>query len=352
MEVLALIPARSGSKGIPHKNVRLFCGKPLLAHSIEHALASKYINRTIVSTDSIEYADIARDYGAEVPFIRPGDIAQDTSTDLEVFQHALVWLKQNEGYEPDICVHLRPTYPVRKIEDIDKVIQILLEHPDIDTVRSVSPSPSTPFKMWFRDKRGFLSPVLTADIKDAHSMPRQLLPQVFIQNACVDAVRTSVIIDLKSMVGKKVYGYIMEKNYDIDTEDDFVKALGELPENIQEIKKSVHESLPVRTKKTFCIDIDGVVAMREPENQYDKACPVHRTIEAINRLYEKGHHIILFTARGSLTGIDWREKTERQMKEWGVKYHQLHFGKPAADYYVDDRGISLERFYKLSYEIL
>ncbi len=138
IKILALIPARSGSESIPHKNIRLVAGKPLLAYSIEHALASRLINRTIISTDSQAYAEVARQYGAEVPFLRPSEISQGNSTDMELFTHALKWLEENENYIPDICVHLRPTYPVRKVEDIDKVIQILLDSPGIDSVLEVA----------------------------------------------------------------------------------------------------------------------------------------------------------------------------------------------------------------------
>ncbi|MBN1451863.1 MAG: hypothetical protein JW963_12675 [Anaerolineales bacterium] len=96
-------------------------------------------------------------------------------------------------------------------------------------------------------------------------------------------------------------------------------------------------------KKTFCFDIDGVIATLAPVTNYDQAQPQRETIELINRLYDQGHRIILFTARGSATGIDWTEITRRQMAEWGVKYHELRFGKPAADFYIDDKLITIEQ---------
>ncbi len=228
LKILSLIPARSGSKEVPHKNIRLFGGKPLLVHSIEHARASSLINRVIVSTDSSHYAEIARQYGAETPFLRPAEISQDHSTDLELFQHALNWLEKNENYVPEICVHLRPTYPVRRVEDIDAIIKILLENSEFDAVRSVVPAPATPFKMWFRSEDGYLSPVVKTEIQDAHSLPRQILPQVFIQNACIDSIRSRAITKGNSMTGKKIYGYVMEKSYDIDTEEEFQQALAEI----------------------------------------------------------------------------------------------------------------------------
>lgn len=216
MKILAIIPARSGSKSIVNKNIRLINGKPLIAYSIEHALQSKYINRTIISTDSKKYGLIAQKYGAEFPFIRPIDISDDNSTDLEVFIHALDWLKRNENYIPDICVHLRPTYPIRDYNDIDKMIQIMIDHPELDSVRSIALAPETPFKMWFRDSAGIINPVIQTSIVDAYNQPRQSLPATYLQNACIDIVRTATITQMKSMSGHKIYGYLMDHNWDID----------------------------------------------------------------------------------------------------------------------------------------
>ena len=112
VKILAIIPARSGSKRIKHKNIRNFKGKPLLAHSILHSIRSKFIQRTVVSTDSSKYAKIAIKYGAEVPFLRPKNISQDKSTDLQCFSHCLNFLKKKENYIPDLIVHLRPSYPL------------------------------------------------------------------------------------------------------------------------------------------------------------------------------------------------------------------------------------------------
>lgn len=221
--VLALIPARSGSKALVDKNIRPVAGKPMLVHSIEHAKASRLIDRVIVSTDSSAYAEIARAAGAEVPFLRPAEISQDHSTDLEAFTHALTWLKDNEGNVPDIVVQLRPTSPHRSVKDIDAMIQILIDHPEIDSVRSVAKAPAPPFKMWFLGKDNILEPVVKTSIKDAHNLPRQALPQAYLQNACIDAVRTSVILEKKSMTGDRIYGYVMEDDFDIDTNDDLAR---------------------------------------------------------------------------------------------------------------------------------
>lgn len=222
-EVLAIIPARSGSKSVIDKNIRLIAGKPMIAYSIEHGLKAECIDRVIVSTDSEKYADIARKYGAEVPFIRPAEYATDTALDIDVFRHALTFLKENEGYEPDIVVQLRPTYPIRRISDIEAMVKYMREHPDVDSMRCIAPAKEVAYKMWFKDDDGMLSPIMK-DIPECYNMPRQQLPKIYYQNACIDVVRASVILEQNSMSGKKIAGYEMDENFDIDTEEEFKKA--------------------------------------------------------------------------------------------------------------------------------
>src|SRR5512134_1814031 len=124
-EILALIPARGGSKGIPRKNIRSFAGYPLIAWSIAAARQSACVTRILLSTDDPEIAAVAREYGAETPFLRPAELAQDNTTDLPVFEHAIQWLAQNEGYQPDIVVQLRPTSPIRPRDCVDNAVKIL-----------------------------------------------------------------------------------------------------------------------------------------------------------------------------------------------------------------------------------
>jgi N-acylneuraminate cytidylyltransferase len=210
-DILALIPARGGSKSIPRKNLVVVGGKPLIAHSIAQALASRHITRTIVSTDDAEIADVARRSGAEVPFIRPAEFAQDRSLDLDVFRHALTWLRDNGGYRPEAVVHLRPTGPVRRVERIDAAIQSLLEHPEADSLRSVSPPVQTPYKMW-RIESGRLVPLLQVpDLIEAHSSPRQGLPPVYWQNGYVDIVRPRVVLEQGRMAGDHVLPFIVDE---------------------------------------------------------------------------------------------------------------------------------------------
>lgn len=325
-KVLAIIPARSGSKTIINKNIRLMAGKPMMAYSIDHALRSEYINRVIVSTDSEDYRRIALEYGAEAPFLRPKKIAEDSSLDIEVFEHALEFLREMEGYIPDIVVHLRPTYPVRNVKDIDNTIRILLENETIDSVRCITKAENTPYKMWKKEDDGKLIPLLN-DITEAYNMPRQQLPVIYIQNACIDVVRTDVIVNKHSMTGENIYGYEMKENVDIDTEEEFIRA-----EQIIQCKNGTN---------TYVIDIDGVIAKYNANLNYEQSQPDFEMINLINKIYDMGNEIILFTARGYKTGKDWKEVTEKQMRQWGVKYSKLLFNKPSADFYLDDHNISL-----------
>ncbi len=209
-EVLALIPARGGSRGIPRKNLLMVAGKPLIAHSIEHARASGLVTRTIVSTDDAEIADVARRYGAEVPMMRPAEFAGDRSTDLDVFRHALGWLREHEGYACDAVVHLRPTAPVRRVALVDAAVAMLLASPAADSLRSVSLPGQTPYKMW-RLSDGWLRPLVELEgIVEAHSRPRQELPPVYWQNGYVDVIRPRTILTLGTMAGHHVLPFVID----------------------------------------------------------------------------------------------------------------------------------------------
>ena len=210
-EVLALIPARGGSKSIPRKNLLQIAGRPLIAYSIEHALASRHITRVIVSTDDTEIAEVARAHGAEVPFMRPAEFAQDQSTDLEVFRHALTALKADEGYTCECVVHLRPTGPLRLVARVDEAIELFLRHPEADSLRSVTWPEQTPYKMW-RQRDGYLEPLLRIEgTPEPYCQPRQQLPEVLWQNGYVDIVRPRAILELGLMCGHRILPFVMHE---------------------------------------------------------------------------------------------------------------------------------------------
>jgi CMP-N,N'-diacetyllegionaminic acid synthase len=223
--VLALIPARGGSKGIPRKNVRIVAGKPLIAWTIGHALATQTIERTIVSTDDAEIAEIARGLGAEVPFMRPAALAGDDSPDVDAFRHALGWLREHESYEPELVVHLRPTCPVRSVALIDEAVRLLEEHPEADSLRAVSWPVQTPYKMW-RRAGPYLEPLLHVDgVPEPYNMPRQSLPEVWWQNGYVDIVRARVVLDRDSMTGERILAFpVTEPVVELDYEENVAEV--------------------------------------------------------------------------------------------------------------------------------
>lgn len=225
-KVLALILARGGSKGIPRKNLYPLAGKPLIVWTIEAALAAKKVTRTIVSTDDEEIAAVARSAGVETPFIRPAELAEDNTADLPCYQHALTWLKEHEQYEPDLVVQLWATSPHRLPGEVDRAIALLEQHPDADSVRSVTEPHQTPFKMWRRDQGKYLEPILKKEYPEVYmagepyALPRQVLPEVVVQTGYVSVIRPAIILG-GSMHGKHVLPFYHDsKTY---TEFDSIK---------------------------------------------------------------------------------------------------------------------------------
>lgn len=220
-EVLIIIPARGGSKGTPQKNIKVFAGHPLIAHSITAAHFTRYASKVIVSTDSYEIAEIAKHYGAEVPFLRPPELARDDSRDIEFCQHVL----ENIGGDYGYIVILRPTSPIRPHGFVNQGILRLDEVEYADSLRAVTEAPATPYKMW--DMRGNrITPLISdPDIKEAYNAPRQTLPQVYWQTGHLDVIRRETI-EKGSITGGYVIPQYIEPKYcvDIDTPEDFQRA--------------------------------------------------------------------------------------------------------------------------------
>lgn len=216
-EVLAIIPARGGSKGIPRKNIRQLAGYPLIAYSIEIAKQSALVTRIVVSTDDKEIASVAKEYGAEVPFLRPSELAQDDTRDLPVFQHALRWLKENEGYQPDVVVQLRPTAPIRERDSIDRAVRLIFDNPSVDSVRAVVIPDKNPFKMWTLRADGLMDPLIQLKaIPEAYNAPRQSLPEAYWHSGQIDVIRPETLLEKNSMSGEKIMPIILDPLYSID----------------------------------------------------------------------------------------------------------------------------------------
>jgi N-acylneuraminate cytidylyltransferase len=216
MNIVAIIPARGGSKGIKRKNLIMFKGRPLIVHSIEHARKSLMVSRIIVSTDDEEIKKVALENGAEVPFMRPAVLAQDHVLDWPVFEHALTYLKETENYSADYVVHLRPTTPYRKPEWIDAAVKLLINNPDADSARSVSKPEKHPYRMFVISKDGFLDPIMKHEHPQPYLLRRQDLPDVYYYNCVIDVTKPATIYDKKSMTGDKIIPYIMDPDEVID----------------------------------------------------------------------------------------------------------------------------------------
>ena len=216
-EVLGLVLARGGSKSVPRKNIFLVLGKPLLAYTIEAALAARSITRLVVTTNDPEIADIGARLGAEVPFLRPPELAEDETPDYPVVRHALDWLEAKDGYRPDVIVQLRPTSPLRTSVQLDEAVALLQAHPDADSVRGVCRPQQNPHKMWRMSSDGFLHPLLAVPgVPEPFNSPRQTLPVVWWQNGYIDAFWRRTVFELQSLTGAKVLGYVIDEPEHID----------------------------------------------------------------------------------------------------------------------------------------
>jgi CMP-N,N'-diacetyllegionaminic acid synthase len=228
MKIIGLIPARGGSKGIPKKNIKDYCGKPLIAHTIEQSLQSKYINETYVTTDSQEIQKIANKYGAEAPFLRPKSLSGDLATDKEFIIHFIYWYQFSKEKMPDIIVHLRPTYPNRAVNVIDDIIEKFLSNYDeYDSVRTIVEMDKSPYKMYrIMDKN--LQPLFKEvdGISEPYNQPRQILPKTYLHNGYLDIVKTDIVIRKDTITGKRIMPYILDKEEidDIDTIEDWEKS--------------------------------------------------------------------------------------------------------------------------------
>lgn len=218
MEVLSLIPARGGSKGIPMKNIKLLGDIPLIAYSIVAGLQAKNVSRVVVSTDNENIKECSVRYGAEVPFARPRALSEDHVTDLPVIEHALSWLKENENYKPDIIVYLRPTSPFRPLGCIDEAVDIMQNNDSTDCVRAVMRAGQEPYKMW-RIQKGRMVPLLESNLSEHYNMPRQKLPETYWQTGQIEVIRYSTIMDKKSATGSEIFPIIMNPRFVIDIDN-------------------------------------------------------------------------------------------------------------------------------------
>jgi N-acylneuraminate cytidylyltransferase len=217
-KIFAIIPARSGSKSLVDKNIKLLSGHPLLAYSIAAAKMSKKIDRVIVSTDSNEYAKVAQQYGAEVPFLRPKKYSMDSSSDKGFLLHAIKWFQENENFSPEYWVHLRPTTPLREVKVIDNAIDIILNDDTATSLRSGHKAPESPLK-WFTKSgkyfKGFLN-------NEDYNLPKESFQDVYIPDGFIDIIKTSFLVNQKELHGDMMIGFESPVCTEVDSLNEFL----------------------------------------------------------------------------------------------------------------------------------
>jgi len=221
MKVYSVIPARGGSKRVPKKNIKLLGEFPLIAYSIAASRLSGCIERTIVSTDSEEIAEVARRYGAEVPFLRPRELASDSSTDIDFVRHLLKWLEDNEKCQPEYLVHLRPTTPLREPALIDEAIKQIVKNKEATSLRSAHELRESPYKV-FQIVDGFLAGFFPDDPRpEYYNLPSQSFAPAYQPDGYVDILKTQAIQGLNTLHGKKILPFVVPDAGEIDNPQDF-----------------------------------------------------------------------------------------------------------------------------------
>ncbi len=240
-KVIAIIPARGGSKGIPGKNIVNLGGYPLIAYSIAAAKLSSCIDRVVVSTDDQKIADIALQYGAEVPFLRPKELAEDNSPDIDFMAHAIDWFLKYEKEVPEYWVHLRPTTPLRNPNLVDQAIDEFVKKPEATSLRSAHELREPPHK-FFQIKNSFFEGLFSEDKRpDYHNLPRQAFPAAYHPNGYVDVLKTETIQKLKVMHGSKILPYITEELTELDRPADLAYIAFDLQRGHYEIYNYLKE---------------------------------------------------------------------------------------------------------------
>lgn len=214
--VLAIIPARGGSKGLPGKNIKELCGKPLIAWSIEQAKVCNNIDRVVVSTDDDQIAEVAKKYSAEVPFKRPGELANDTASTINVIFHAIDWFREHEDYRPGYVLLLQPTSPLRTREDIDGAIQMLMDKKALAIV-SVCETDHHPWWSNRLPEDGNMNDFLRPDIPNNR---RQDLPMFYRLNGGIYLADTDYLHKYNGFLGPDTFAYKMPKNRSVDIDSD------------------------------------------------------------------------------------------------------------------------------------
>jgi len=219
--VLAIVPARAGSKGVPGKNLRPLAGNPLLAYATVAGVRCPAISRVIVSTDDEEIAAVGRHFGAEAPFLRPPELASDTSPDIDYILHALEWLERHDGWSPDLVVQLRPTTPLRDPTVLALAIAELAGNETATALRSAHALNESPHKMLQIVDNRFTGFFPNDPRTEYYNLPRQSFPTAYQPNGYVDIARSPLVRSTGQLYGPRIRPFVTEVCAEIDSADDF-----------------------------------------------------------------------------------------------------------------------------------
>jgi CMP-N-acetylneuraminic acid synthetase len=237
MRTLAVVTARSGSKGVPDKNIRQLAGYSLLEWSIMACKKVELIDHVFLSTDSKKYAEIGKEAGAEVPFLRPEHLASDQATDLEVFTHFVDWMA-TAGMNYEGVLHIRPTTPLRDPAVIQAAIEMYFLFKDqITSLRSIQEMSESAYKSFEVLEKGLLKPILAGSSLDDVNAPRQSFPKTYTANGYVDIVKPTLIKELNQFHGTKIMSFLTPSTIEIDTEDDLTYVSWKVAQDPNLMKK-------------------------------------------------------------------------------------------------------------------
>jgi CMP-N,N'-diacetyllegionaminic acid synthase len=228
--ILGVIPARGGSKGIKNKNIVELAGKPLIAFTIEAALACTMLSDVIVSTDSEKIAEIATRFGADAPFLRPKELSNDDSSTIDVIKHAVIWYEQEKKQHVDTVVILQPTAPLRTVKDIDSSIRIFLNNPGADSLISCYNASSFHPRIMYRKTNQFMTPYIT-DQDDL--VRRQKFEIVYIRNGAIYILTRKLVMEEGRIIGTSPIGYIMPRKRSVNIDEQHDLELAEFYINRQ-----------------------------------------------------------------------------------------------------------------------
>lgn len=324
--VVALIPIRSGSKSIPNKNIKNLLGKPLFYWVTNSALNSTLVDKVVISTDSKEYAEIVSSTFSNTVEIHIR--SKDTSTDEASTESVIIeYLNQSSLSKSDDLILLQATSPMTTSNDINSAISKYRKG-EFSSLLSVVKMKRF---IWKESESGKIQP---SNYFPKLRPRRQDMSGEFVENGAIYINSIGNILRDKCRLSGPNYGmYIMDEDtfFEIDEPSDW---------NVVERKMTIKMNL-----LNIYIDIDKTICNLS-ETDYSKASPIKEAINKANELYDNGHRIVYWTARGTVTGIDWKELTVKQLEDWGAKYHELKMGKPAYDLFIDDKNINSNNWWK------